>query len=125
VSGGNGGGNGAGPAKTEPGVTSESQSNSQLIARNLLIAQIAGRTVDKRLKEEEEKFAKDIVPPLILGPQRYTDPEVWGPPKDLRPVIPSGPDAGKKVPPTQDPHYAKVGILLDELDSTVPLPGDD
>jgi hypothetical protein len=122
VSEGTGSGNNTVPAKTESAATSESQTEEW----DRIVDEAVDAAFDKEEKRQRQKYAKDIVPPLKLGPQRYTDPAMWGPPEHLRPVIGgSGPDAGKKVPLTQDPHYAKVGELLDELDSILRWPGDD
>jgi hypothetical protein len=118
MSGGNGNGNGAQPSA---GVE---EAASQTAEWDRIVDEAVDEALAKEAKKERQKFADDIVQPLELGPQRYTDPAMWGPPEELRPVISSGPNAGKKVPLTQDSHYARIGVLLDEIESTLPLPGN-
>jgi hypothetical protein len=124
VSGQNGNGNGTHPTKAEPPATNEPQ--FEPTERELLVAKAVARATEKGWKADEQKFADDIVQPLKLGPQRYSDPAIWGPPEHLRPFIGGfGPNARERVPLTQDPRYAELGALFDELDSTLRWPDND
>lgn len=79
--------------------------------------------------EEEAKWEAGsaygrTVAPLLLGPQRYRDPDIYAPPAEARPVIGGeGSDATKKVPLTKDPRYEQVLELMDELDARTGWPG--
>ena len=118
---GNGNHNGGQP---QPNVPSEPPSQTEEWDR--IVDEAVDAASAKQAEKERQKFARDIVRPLRLGPQRYVDPAIWGPAEHLRPVIGgSGPDSEEKVPLTQDPHYAEVGTLLDELDATLRWPGED
>jgi len=118
-----GNGNGASRAKAVSATQSEPQTTPEPTERELLVAKAVAKATEKGWRADEQKFADDIVQPLKLGPQAYTDPAIWGPPEHLRPVIGgSGPDADRKVPLTQDPHYAELGVLFDELDATLRWP---
>jgi hypothetical protein len=63
--------------------------------------------------------------PLLLGPQRYRDPAIYAPPAEARPEIGgTGPDAKKKLPLTEDPHYEETLKMIDDLDARTGWPGD-
>ena len=63
--------------------------------------------------------------PLLLGPQRYRDPAIYAPPEEARPEIGgTGPNAKKKLPLTEDPHYEEVLEMIDELDARTGWPGN-
>jgi hypothetical protein len=63
--------------------------------------------------------------PLLLGPQRYRDPDMYAPRAEDRPEIGgTGPDAKRKKPLTEDPLYEEVLEMMDELDASTGWPGD-
>jgi hypothetical protein len=112
-------------ATNEPPARPESVKRSRdlMIAKAVLKATQQEQTIAKR---ELGRDGRDIVPPLILGPQRYRDPGLFLPPDRWRPSIGgSGPNAAEKVPFTQDVHYKEALETLDALDAAVGLPADD
>lgn len=80
------------------------------------------RAVKKGIEEEDKKFAEDIVQPLELGPQRYTDPAIWGP--DYKTLPEDSPErlaweSGNPLPLTVDRRWQAAGELVDKLDAAV------
>jgi hypothetical protein len=65
--------------------------------------------------------------PLLLGPQRYRNPDMWAPNYRLRGVAigeentPEQIAEMKKVPLTQDEFYVKASEILESLDAELGL----
>jgi hypothetical protein len=82
---------------------------------------------DEESRQEAENSDDDFADPLPLGPQRYTDPDIWAPNYSLLPS--NSPERkayedGNPIPLTQDKRMQAATKLVNELNAESPYPGD-
>lgn len=116
MSGQNGNGNGSQP---QPSVTNEQWDR---IVDEAVEAAFARRAKDA--KREAGNDEREIVQPLLLGPQRYRDPNLWSPRYHLRGAPLDGSensqnliDEMKRVPLTRDERLIDVLGMLGRLNA--------
>jgi hypothetical protein len=124
----NGNGNGAHPSNGVPPSKVET-TQTPPTKLELMVASRLVKILEKDIEEEDQRAAENegYAPPLELGPQRYTDPAMWGP--DYKKLPKESPErqaweAGSPIPLTEDKRWQIAGELVDKLDAAVgPWPG--
>lgn len=91
------------------------------------LVQEAFEKANELAKHEAGNDYGRICKPLLLGPQRYRDPDIWAPDYRLRGVAigrentPEQIAEMKKVPLTQDRLYIEASQILERLDAKLGL----
>ena len=118
------GGNGGSSSAKAEGSESEAPTAamSALAQRKRVVAQaLAAANSKAQAKEQYEagNDPRDNVPGLVIGPQKYLDPDLWRPPYDSYPEDSrerQAADAGHPIPLTQDRVLGRALGMVERLD---------